>query len=210
LPRPAELEKRLGHRFTDQRLLDQALARGRSSVDFQRLEFLGDGVLGCVMAETLLARFPSLDQGKLSQLRAGLVRESTLAEAAQSLGIAPGARASTRADSVEALFGAVFLDGGYDAARRSILQVLAGALEGLDPAAEARDAKTRLQELLQARFKSVPAYRVTRSSGAAHERSFEVECRVAELSLATTGTGTSRQRAEQAAAAAMLKQVKKA
>jgi ribonuclease III len=210
LPRPAELEKRLGYRFTDQRLLAQALASGRSAVDFQRLEFLGDGVLGCVIAEVLLTRFPKLDQGKLSQMRAGLVRESTLVDAAQSLGLAQGSRASTRADTVEALFGAVFLDGGYEAARRSVLQVLAEALERLDPAAEARDAKTRLQEILQARFKSVPAYRVTHSSGAAHERSFEVECRVEELSLATSGTGTSRQRAEQAAAVAMLKQVKKA
>jgi ribonuclease-3 len=203
LPRPADLEQKLGHRFADPGLLGQALAPGGEG-EFQRLEFLGDGVLGCVIAEALHARFPRLDEGKLSQLRAGLVRESALAEAAQALGVAAEARASTRADTVEALFGAVFLDGGYDAARRTILQVLGPALGQLDPRAEARDAKTLLQELMQARFKSVPSYRLTRSSGAAHERTFEVECRVAELELATAGAGSSLQRAEQAAAAAML------
>lgn len=206
MPRLRDLERRLGHRFADPGLLGEALA-ARGGGEFQRLEFLGDGVLGCVIAEALHARFPRLDEGKLSRLRAGLVRESALAEVAQALDVAAGARASTRADTVEALFGAVFLDGGYEAARRAILQVLGPALGRLDPRAEARDAKTLLQELMQARFKSVPSYRLKRSSGAAHERSFEVECRIAELDLATAGTGSSLRRAEQAAAAAMLERL---
>jgi len=204
LPRHEDLERQLGHRFADPGLLGQALAHGGRGGDYQRLEFLGDGVLGCVVAEALYARFPGVDEGKLSQLRTALVRESALAEAVAALAIDAGARASTQADTLEAIFGAVFLDGGYDCARRVILAALKTALERIDPRAEARDPKTRLQELLQARFKRVPSYRVTRSSGAAHQKSFVVECRVKELKLATAGSGTSRQRAEQAAAAAML------
>ena len=208
MPRHEDLERQLGHRFTDPRLLEQALTQGSRGGDYQRLEFLGDSVLGCVIAEELYARFPRLDEGRLLRLRTALVRESALAEAIGALGVDAGARASTRADTLEAIFGAVFLDGGYAAARRAVLAALKGALGQLDPRAEARDAKTKLQELLQARFKSVPSYRVTRSSGAAHQKTFEVECRIQELQLATAGSGSSRQRAEQAAAAAMLSQLR--
>ena len=204
MPRHEDFERQLGHRFADARLLEQALTRGSRGGDYQRLEFLGDSVLGCVIAEELYVRFPRLDEGQLSRLRTALVRESALAEAIGALGVDAGARASTRADTLEAVFGAVFLDGGYAAARRAVMAALKGALDRLDPQAEARDAKTRLQELLQARFKSVPSYRVTRSSGAAHEKTFEVECRIAALKLAAAGSGSSRQRAEQAAAAALL------
>jgi len=207
LPRPEDFERRLGHRFTDARLLEQALTHGSRGGDYQRLEFLGDGVLDCVVAEALYVRFPGLDEGKLSQLRTALVRESALAEAITALGIEAGARASMQADTLEAIFGAVFLDGGYDAARRVVLNVLKTGLDRLDPQAEARDAKTLLQEVLQARFKSVPSYRVMRSSGAAHQKTFDVECRIKELKLATAGSGSSRQRAEQAAAAAMLERL---
>jgi len=218
LPRPEDFERRLGHRFADPRLLEQALTHGsRGGGDYQRLEFLGDGVLGCVVAGELYTRFPHLDEGKLSQLRAMLVREGSLAEAAGALGIgerlllgAVRPQPSMLADALEALFGAVFLDGGYEAARGVVLAALQTTLDGLDPDGEARDAKTRLQELVQARFRSVPRYRVLASRGAAHERTFEVECRVEELSLAASGSGSSRQRAEQQAAAAMLLQLPKA
>jgi ribonuclease-3 len=218
LPRPEDLERRLGHRFADPKLLEQALTHGsRGGADYQRLEFLGDGVLGCVVAGELYARFPRLDEGKLSQLRSMLVREASLAEAADALGLgerlklgAVRLRPSLLADALEALFGAVFLDGGYAAARGVVLAALGPALESLDPEGEVRDPKTRLQELVQARYRSVPRYRVTASRGAAHERTFEVECRVEELSLAASGSGSSRRRAEQDAAAALLRQLAKA
>jgi ribonuclease-3 len=216
LSRPAAFDKRLGHRFTHPRLLEQALTHGsHGAEDNERLEFLGDGVLGCVVAGELYQRFPRLPEGRLSRLRARLVREETLAEAAAAIGLARhllhGAadiRPSMLADGLEAVFGAVFLDGGYDAARGVILKVLGPALDRLDPGEETKDAKTRLQEVVQARFRSVPRYRVTASRGAAHARTFEVECRVEELSLAASGSGSSRQRAEQAAAEAVLGQLR--
>src|SRR5207248_859910 len=135
LSRPAALEKRLGHRFASPRLLEQALThRSRGAENNERLEFLGDGVLGCAVADELYARFPQLSEGKLTRLRASLVREEALAEVAQTLGIgeflrlgegelaaAPEPRPSILADALEAVLGAVFLDGGYDAARKTVL-----------------------------------------------------------------------------------------
>jgi len=166
-------------------------------------------VLGCAVADELYARFPQLPEGKLTQLRASLVREEALVEVAQRHGIAGRLRTgaapvspSTLADVVEALFGAVFLDGGYPAARRAVLHAFGPLLEDLDPGKVEKDAKTRLQELLHARGAALPEYRVTATSGAPHERSFEVECAVAELRA--IGKGSSRQRAEQEAARAML------
>jgi ribonuclease-3 len=114
------------------------------------------------------------------------------------------------ADTLEAIFGAVFLDGGYAAAQTSILKVLGPHMSRLDPDHPEKDAKTKLQELLIAKFKCSPGYRVIGSSGAAHQKIFEVECRVAKLDRTTTASGSSRQRGEQAAAAAMLKLLKKA
>ena len=215
MSRPAALEKRLGHRFTRPRLLEQALTHGSwGPENNERLEFLGDGVLGCAVADELLERFPALTEGKLTQLRSRLVREETLAEIAGSLGLAghlrlgvAQVRPSMLADALEAVFGAVFLDGGYPAARKAMMRVFGPALDRLDPLQEAKDAKTRLQEIVQARFKSTPRYRVTRSQGAAHEKMFDVECQVAELQLTAAGSGSSRQRAEQDAATAMLSQI---
>jgi ribonuclease-3 len=218
LARPAALEKRLGHRFADPRLLEQALThRSRGTDNYERLEFLGDGVLGCAVADELYARFPRLSEGKLTRLRASLVREEALAEVAKSLGVGehlrlgeselaagPESRPSILADAVEALIGAVFLDGGYDAARRSVLVAFGPLIERLDPERPAKDAKTRLQEILQARHRRLPQYRVVGVQGEAHRQSFEVECSVSDLNLAATGTGTSRQRAEQQAAKALL------
>jgi ribonuclease-3 len=218
LSRPAALETRLGHRFTRLPLLELALTRGGPREDNnQRLEFLGDAVLDCVMAEELYLRYPSLQEGDLHRLQVSMIRDSTLAQAARGIGLkellkasVPTVRESTLADTLEAIFGAVFLDAGYEAAKTCILYVLKPFMGRLDPARPEKDAKTQLQELLQARFKSVPSYRMTRSSGAAHEKTFEVECRVAELGLAAAGAGSSRQRAEQEAASAMLRQLPKA
>jgi ribonuclease-3 len=218
LSRPATLEERLGHRFANPRLLEQALThRSRGADNYERLEFLGDGVLGCAVADELYARFPRLSEGKLTRLRASLVREEALAEVAAALGIgellrlgegelasAPAPRPSILADAVEAVLGAVFLDGGYDAARRAVLAAFGPLIDQLDPEQPAKDAKTRLQEILQSRHRRLPSYRVVSVQGEAHRQSFEVECSVRELGLSSTGTGTSRQRAEQQAAKAML------
>jgi ribonuclease-3 len=223
LPRPGALEKRLGHRFASPQLLEQALThRSRGADNNERLEFLGDGVLGCAMADELYARFPQLSEGKLTRLRASLVREEALAEVAQTLGIGefvrlgegelaagPEPRPSILADALEAVLGAVFLDGGYDAARKTVLAAFGPLIDRLDPERPAKDAKTRLQEILQAKHRRLPQYRVVSVLGEAHRQSFEVECSVTELGLAATGSGTSRQRAEQQAAKAMLEQLDK-
>jgi ribonuclease-3 len=164
-------------------------------------------VLGCAIADELYARFPQLAEGKLTQLRAGLVREEALAQVARAQGLEGRVRASTLRDSVladalEAVIGAIFLDGGYPAARRAVVHAFGALLDGLDPGRVAKDAKTRLQELMHARGKPVPEYRVVATRGAPHQRSFEVECVVDDFS--TQGEGTSRQRAEQEAAKMML------
>jgi ribonuclease-3 len=223
LSRPAALEKRLGHRFAAVELLQQALThRSYGPENNERLEFLGDGVLGCAVADELYARFPQLSEGKLTRLRASLVREETLAEVARELQLAqflrlgegelasgPEPRASILADALEAVFGALFLDAGYEAARKAVLKAFGPLVERLDPELPAKDAKTELQEMLQAKHKRLPGYRVLSVQGEAHRQSFEVECEVVELGLKATGSGTSRQRAEQQAAMAMLEKIAK-
>ena len=221
MSRPAALEKRLGHQFADPRLLEQALThRSRGADNNERLEFLGDGVLGCAMADELYARFPQLSEGKLTRLRASLVREEALAEVAKTLGLGtflrlgegelaagPEPRPSILADALEALLGAVFLDAGYDAARKTVLTAFGPLIERLDPERPAKDAKTRLQEVLQAKHRRLPHYEVVAVTGEAHRQAFVVECSVAELDLRAKGSGTSRQRAEQQAAKAMLEKL---
>ena len=167
-------------------------------------------MLGCAVAAELYARFPQLSEGKLTQLRASLVRRDSLARVARELQLADHVRAaaitdSVLADCVEALIGAIFLDAGYPAARRAVVQALAVALDALDPGNVAKDAKTRLQELMHARGKPGPQYRVIATHGAPHQRSFEVECSVEHLRA--HGGGTSRQRAEQDAARAILEKL---
>ena len=218
MSRTASLEERLGHRFGRRELLEQALThRSHGSPHNERLEFLGDGVLGCVVAEALVARHPGLSEGELSRLRASLVREESLAAVAGGLGLAGhlrlgqgesangGAqRPSILADALEAVYGAVFLDAGYDAARRAVLGTLGASLEGAPESGAAKDAKTRLQEALQARRQGLPRYAVVATLGAAHQQTFEVECVADQLGLSARGTGSSRRAAEQAAAAALL------
>jgi len=167
-------------------------------------------VLGCAVADELCARFPQLPEGKLTQLRASLVRRDSLARVARELGLAGRVRAaaitdSVLADCVEALIGAVFLDGGYPAARRAVVQAFGPRLDAVDPGKVEKDAKTRLQELMHARGRPVPQYRVIATHGAPHERSFDVECVVDDLRA--EGKGTSRQRAEQDAARAILERL---
>jgi ribonuclease-3 len=170
------------------------------------------------MAEELYRRYAHLPEGKLTRLRANLVRAEALAELARELGLAalvrlgegellaaPEPRASILADALEALFGAVFLDGGYGAARDAVLRVFGERLARLDPERPAKDAKTELQERLQAAHRPLPVYRLVSVRGAAHRQSFQVACVVGELTA--QGTGSSRQRAEQEAARAMLEQL---
>jgi ribonuclease-3 len=199
-------------------LLEQALThRSHGPENNERLEFLGDGVLGCAAADVLYGRFPGLAEGNLTRLRAALVREEALAEAGERLGlrellrVEPGTPVtpSVLADAMEALFGAVFLDAGYAAARAAVLAAFGPALDSLDAAGPSKDAKTELQEALQAKRRRLPEYRIVAVSGAAHQQSFEVECALPELGLSTSGSGTSLKRAEQQAAQAMLQRLER-
>ena len=221
MARHPALERRIGHRFKDSALLAQALThRSYGSPHYERLEFLGDSVLGCAITELLFRDHPELPEGKLSRIRAALIREESLAEVARKLGIAEflrldestarnegAARPSILADALEAIYGAVFLDGGYGAARDAIGRTFETALSQLDPNAVEKDAKTRLQEYLQAKRRSKPQYRVLSTSGASQQPVFEVECAVGDLSLTARGNGSTRRRAEQQAAANLLKQL---
>ena len=221
MARHPALERRIGHRFKDPALLAQALThRSHGSPHYERLEFLGDSVLGCAITELLFRDHPELPEGKLSRIRAALIREESLADVARSLGIAEfllldestarnegAARPSILADALEAIYGAVFLDGGYGAAREVIARTFETRLSRLDPNAVEKDAKTRLQEYLQAKRRAKPKYRVVSTSGAKQSLVFEVECALEDLKLSATGSGSSRQRAEQQAAANLIKQI---
>ena len=212
----AALAARLGYAFRQPERLVQALThRSFGAEHNERLEFVGDAVLNCVIAATLFDRLPGVPEGDLSRLRAHLVNRDTLARLARGLelgtlirfgeGERKGGgreRGSTAADALEAVFGAVFVDGGFEAARDAIHAVFADDLARLDPAILGKDPKTRLQEWLQARRMPVPEYAVVEVAGAAHAQTFTVECRIAGLSIATRGEGASRRAAEQGAAAA--------
>ncbi len=212
------LEQRIGHVFTDQSLLDGALthrsARGRHN---ERLEFLGDAVLGLVVAEALYRGNPELQEGDLSRMRAALVRAETLAEVASELGLGelvilgPGEmksgghrRGSILGDAVEAIVGAVYLDGGFAAARDVVLRMLATRLASPPDPDTLKDSKTRLQELLQGQQMQLPTYDLIESSGPPHEQLFKVSCAVPEMELHGEGVASSRRAAEQAAAAMVL------
>lgn len=221
MARQTALEKRLGYRFQNGALLSQALThRSYGSPHNERLEFLGDGVLNCVIAEDLYGRFPDLTEGQLSRLRANLVRKEALSALSEGIGLSEflhlgegelasggSKRPSILADTLEALFGAILLDGGYPAARQAILQAYATSLAALDPAAPAKDAKTRLQEYLQGKKCKLPEYRVVATEGQAHKQTFQVECVIADLGLSATGSGSSRRVAEQRAAEQLLKRL---
>lgn len=221
MARHPALERRIGYRFQEPTLLTQALThRSFGSPHYERLEFLGDSVLGCAVTELLFRDHPELPEGKLSRIRAGLIREESLAEVARSLGISEflrldestarnegATRPSILADALEAIYGAVFLDGGYDGARGVIARTFEARLSQIDPSAVEKDAKTRLQEYLQAKRSAKPLYRVISTSGAKQSLTFEVECVIGDLDLSAKGSGSTRQRAEQQAAAILIKQI---
>jgi ribonuclease III len=216
------LERRIGHSFARRELLAQALThRSYGAPHNERLEFLGDGVLNCIIAAELYERFGDLDEGDLSRLRAKLVRQEPLRQLALEVGLGErlslgegearsggSARPSILADALEALIGAVFLDGGFGAARDVIRRLYAPLLAELDPRDPGKDPKTLLQELLQARKVSLPQYSVVATQGAAHEQRFEVECVIADLAVRTTGNGNSRRVAEQDAARQAFEQLR--
>ena len=205
---------RSGHPFENPELLRQALThRSHSACHNERLEFLGDGVLNCVIAAELYRRFPQLAEGELSRLRASLVNQQCLFEIAQQIELGAqlrlgegelksgGARRpSMLADALEAVIGAVFIDGGFEAARAVVLGLFEHPLRAADPLTLGKDAKTRLQEFLQARRVPLPQYSVISTAGETHEQIFRVECVIPELNIRTEGEGTSRRGAEQAAA----------
>jgi ribonuclease-3 len=208
------LQERIGYRFGDLDLLRRALTHRSYSADHnERLEFLGDGVLNCAVALTLFERFPDVDEGRLSRLRANLVSQGALAAIAQDIELGAmlrlgegeiksgGAqRPSLLADALEAVAGAAFLDGGFDAASGVVRALFEASIIALDPNASGKDAKTLLQEYLQGRRLALPKYAVVATRGEAHEKEFEVQCVVQEPAVRTTGVGTSRRSAEQAAA----------
>ena len=204
----------IGYRFNDPGLLRQALThRSYGTPHNERLEFLGDGVLNCLIAHELYLRFPRLTEGELSRVRANLVKQQTLAGVAGALRLGENLRLgegelksggfrrpSILADALEALLGAVFLDGGFDAAEQVVRRIFAELLAGVDQVTLGKDPKTMLQEYLQSRHLALPQYTVIGTRGEAHEQQFEVECRIPELSIRSVGEGTSRRNAEQSAA----------
>ena len=210
------LRDQLGYVFHRPELLTQALThRSHSATHNERLEFVGDSVLNCAIAVAIYQRFPQIPEGDLSRVRANLVNGDTLASIARRLNVGAAIRLgegelrsggtdrpSIVADALEAIFGAIFLDGGFDAARNVIEAIYGAELDAVDPAAPAKDAKTVLQEWLQARRVAVPEYVVTHVAGEAHLQSFTVECRITGLQVTTLGEGKSRRTAEQRAAAA--------
>lgn len=218
------LQKRLGHTFANAALLQQALThRSHSSLHNERLEFLGDSVLNCVVASLLFDKFSKIDEGDLSRLRANLVKQQSLYEIAQRLELSQFLRLgegelksggfrrpSILADTLEALFGAIFLDGGFDAAREVIRSMYVPILQTVDPKTLGKDAKTLLQEYLQGKKIPLPQYNVVATHGAAHNQEFEIECLVPKLEIQVFGTGGSRRAGEQAAAKLALEAVQAA
>jgi ribonuclease III len=209
--------RQLGYDFNDPQLLQRALThRSYAPEHNERLEFLGDSILGCVIAKHLYGSFPLVSEGELSRLRSSLVREETLAVLARQLELgnhlrlgegerksAGFRRPSILADAVEALFGAVFLDSGFAAAEKVILNLYLPYLEKVDVLALGKDAKTMLQEYLQGRHIPLPSYTVIATQGAAHAQSFQVECTIPSLGITARGEGSSRRNAEQQAAQAV-------
>lgn len=218
LPR---LEAALDYRFRNRNLLTQALThRSHGSGHNERLEFLGDSVLNFIVASMLFDRFPQTAEGDLSRMRANLVRQATLADIAgrlllsEQLRLGEGElksggfrRPSILSDAVEAIFGAVYMDGGFDSARHVIGRLYEDLLAKVDPLTQGKDAKTLLQERLQAMRLDLPLYTVIATHGAAHDQLFEVACEVPRLGILVQAPGSSRRAAEQAAARLALERL---
>lgn len=209
----------LGHHFTRQDLLTQALThRSAGAPNNERLEFLGDALVNLMVAEALYQHWPNADEGALTRARAELVRESALAPIARQLDLGaklilgPGEmksgghrRDSILADAFEALVAAIYLDAGFETCRAVVLPWFEPAMAALPPPHKVgKDAKTRLQEWLQARQKPLPVYELVGESGEDHAKLFRVRCNTLEPPLSAEGEGSSRRNAEQIAASALL------
>lgn len=215
------LELALGYSFQQADLLRQALThRSHSSPHNERLEFLGDSVLNCSVATLLYQRFPQLREGDLSRLRANLVRQETLAEIGLALALGDllrlgegelksggFRRPSIIADALEAVLGAIFLEAGFATTQNIIAALFRTRIEAIDPREAGKDAKTSLQEYLQARRLTLPVYSLTDTQGEAHAQQFSVSCNIPALHLESHGQGGSRRVAEQQAARAALDQL---
>lgn len=212
--RLTRLQDAIHYTFNDQALLEQAVThRSHNAKHNERLEFLGDSVLNFVVASLLYHQFERVDEGDLSRLRANLVKQSTLADIAQQLQLADYLRLgegelksggfrrpSILSDALEAVFGAVYLDGGFEAAAQVVSRQYEPILVNIDPKTLGKDPKTLLQEMLQGRRLDLPLYLVVATHGAAHSQLFDVECRIDKLEIVVQASGSSRRAAEQAAA----------
>ncbi len=215
------LSTSLGYAFQQEGLLRQAVThRSYGAQHNERLEFLGDSVLNCTIAKALFDTFPNLPEGTLSRMRANLVKQETLAEIAVRLKLGDYLlmgegelksggfrRPSILADALESIFGAVFLDAGFEAAQIVVLRLFEPIIADIDPNASGKDAKTQLQEWLQAKRHPLPDYQLAATKGEAHDQIFVVACHIPALGITTQGQGRSRRAAEQEAALAVLKQV---
>lgn len=214
----ARLQRALGHDFTDPELLARALThRSAGGHNNERLEFLGDSIVNHIIAEAIYQRFPRAREGEMSRMRASLVKGETLAKIARELQLGDYLvlgtgerksggyrRSSILADTLEALVGAILLDSDVEQCRACVLGWFTPRLEQLALGATAKDAKTQLQEYLQGRGNPLPEYELVAVLGEDHDKHFDVACRLARPVLVAQGTGSSRRKAEQAAARAAL------
>lgn len=216
-----KLSQRLGYEFNDEALVILALThRSKGIENNERLEFLGDSILSLVISEDLYQRFPQAKEGKLSRLRARIVKGETLADVAKEFNLGDflllgsgelksggHKRESILADAVEALIGAIYLDAGLEAARERVLAWFASRLDRLTLEDPIKDPKTQLQEIQQAAASRLPKYEVLSVDGPTNEQIFTVTCFIPEIDAPVTAKGTSRRNAEQTAAAQILKQL---
>jgi ribonuclease-3 len=217
------LKQSLDYQFNDVELLQQALThRSAPGSNNERLEFLGDAVLDFVISDVVYRTHPHSPEGDLSKLRASLVKDTSLAALASQLGIGEHLilgsgerktgghrRESILADALEAIFGAVFLDAGFEAAVGTIEAAFGARLHEFPAVEELRDPKTRLQEWLQGRQRGLPNYQLVGVTGQAHRQKFQITCTVSGIEFTAEGSGTTRRKAEQQAAATMLEEITK-
>lgn len=215
------LKKELGYTFKDARLLEQAVThRSAAKEHYERLEFLGDSVLGMVISRELYDRFPEATEGELTRLRSQIVKGETLATLSKNLGLGeyiifgPGEiksgshrRASILADILESIIGAIYIDADIQTVEAVILRLLAEPIAASNPQKIIKDPKTRLQEYLQSRGIDLPEYQVVETSGPAHKQFFKVRCQIDSLKIEAQGEGGSRKSAEQEAAEKMYERV---
>jgi len=214
--------KQIDYQFTDSKYLGLALThRSVGKGNNERLEFLGDAILSFIISDVIYRKFPDIDEGQLSRLRAALVKGDNLANKARELNLGrylklgPGElksggyrRDSILADAFEALIGAVFLDADEPQVRKFVLRLFESELENINLERASKDPKTRLQEFLQSRGREVPVYEVLKIEGKSHQQTFTVSCRIEELAQTVTARGSSRRKAEQAVAEKVLEKIK--